>query len=56
MSTISLKIPHKAAQAPEMPSNVSFGMCVAILLVLLAILSLANGIAPTADPVIFPAP
>jgi hypothetical protein len=56
MSTISLSVPHEAAQAPQKPSNVSFGVCAAIVLTLLAILSIATGVAPTVDPVAFPAP
>jgi hypothetical protein len=66
MSPTLLKIPHEAtqtrkkayeaAQAREKPSNISFSVCVMIVLTLLAILSVATGVAPTVDPVVFPAP
>ncbi len=56
MSTISLAIPHEAAQALGKLSSVNFGMCVVIALSLLAILSIAMGVAPIVDPVAFPTP
>jgi hypothetical protein len=55
MSRISLAIQHEAARTLEKPSNVSFGVCVAIVLTVLAILSVATGVAPIVDPVVFPA-
>jgi hypothetical protein len=56
MSPISLTIPQQAARAPEKPSHIGFGVGVAIVLTLLAILSVATGVAPTVDPTIFLAP
>jgi hypothetical protein len=59
MSSISLTIPQKAAeatQAPEKPSHIGFGVGVAIVLTLLAILSVATGVAPIVDPTVFPLP
>jgi hypothetical protein len=37
-------------------SDLTFGIGVAIVLTLLAILSIASGVAPNADPSIWPAP
>lgn len=59
MSSISLTIPQEAAeaaQAPEKPSHIGFGVGAAILLTLLAILSVAAGVAPIVDPTGFPLP
>jgi len=56
MSTISLAIPHEATQALGKRSSVSFGVCVVIALSLLAILSIATGVTPIVDPVVFPTP
>ncbi len=56
MSPTSLKAANKAYRAQEKPSNVGFGVGVVIVLILLAILSVATGVAPTVDPVAFPAP
>jgi hypothetical protein len=55
MSPISLTIPQEVAQT-EKPSHIGFGVGVAIVLTLLAILSIATGVAPIVDPAIFPAP
>jgi hypothetical protein len=56
MSPTSLTTAQGAAQAREKRSNLSFGVGVAIVLILLAILSVATGVAPIVDPVAFPAP
>jgi hypothetical protein len=56
MSSISLAIPHEATQSRDRRSNVIFGVSVAIVLILLAILSVATGVAPTVDPVAFLSP
>ncbi len=56
MSPISLTTAQGASQAREKRSNVSFGLGVAIMLILLAILSIATGVALTVDPVAFLAP
>ena len=56
MSPISLTAAQGAAQARERRSNVSFGVGVAIVLILLGILSIATGVASTVDPVAFLAP
>jgi len=56
MSPISLTTAQGAAQAREKRSNAIFGVSVAIVLILLAILSVATGVAPTVDPVAFLSP
>ena len=56
MSLITSTIPYNADRAHERLSNVSFGVGVAIVLILLAILSIATGVALTVDPVAFPTP
>jgi hypothetical protein len=56
MSLITSTIPYNADRAHERLSNVSFGVCVVVILTLLAILSVATGVAPTVDPLVFPAP
>ena len=53
MSQISLSIPYVAAKALEKPSNDSFGVCVVIMLTVLAVLSVATAVAPIVDPVVF---
>jgi hypothetical protein len=52
----SLAIPHEATQSRDRRSNVIFGVSVAIVPILLAILSVATGVAPTVDPVAFLSP
>jgi hypothetical protein len=56
MSPISLTIPQQAVRALEKPSHIGFGVGVAIVLTLLAILSIATGVTPTVDPTVFPLP
>jgi hypothetical protein len=56
MSMITSIIPHKADQAREKLSNVGFGAGVVIVLTLLAMLFVTTGVAPTVDPLVFPAP
>jgi hypothetical protein len=56
MPEISLVIARKAAHAPEKRANIIFGVGIAVVLTLLAILSVVTGVAPTVDPAIFPAP
>jgi hypothetical protein len=56
MSLITSTIPHIAAEVRGKPLNVSFGVCAVIVLTLLAILSVATGVAPIVDPVTFPMP